>query len=463
MFQGMQPKLPNGLTIGSAITGDDRFFHSFLQCIQQVKPGKTFSIKTLRINCKNFAKKNVNQDDSWIKELLDNNHALPCIEEYVTQVEFTSDDIVSPKAAALHLQKAIPGCPEIDGRILCNVYNVKLHVIEKHIVHGKTYFLDLVVDSFVSKHSNDIQYEESDVVHVLQEEVNKYLPILRTHKSISSDSSDGEEAANVLNSKLFKVMCSKNSEDLKIAKMKALLMKGADIDFKDGNNKCNTVLHIAIRKREIKVIGFLVKINADIHIKNSEGISALEYAEHLEKSDIVDILNKRIVCTMENEDIRPHRDNVENTKRNKQELNDKYNMKKSSIQRPTFRRGISPGATGHDFEIQLLTLFKLHGEQQITNLYSAGNHAKAESFDDVVFQYWNDKRESKIIFPQAKHRDDENIRKINFTTFRTDKNFELCTYFDSYLKVRKAFKDDENDSIFKGSLKEQELFICHFY
>ncbi|CAG0922147.1 unnamed protein product [Notodromas monacha] len=81
------------------------------------------------------------------------------------------------------LGPTIWGRPEIEGRILCGEYGVKLHVIEKHEVDNQSVFVHELIASNCSKSINEETvndlYDEPNVIHIINYEGrNHFEPVL---------------------------------------------------------------------------------------------------------------------------------------------------------------------------------------------------------------------------------------------------------------------------------------------
>lgn len=114
------------------------------------------------------------------------------------------------------------------------------------------------------------------------------------------------------------------------------------------------------------------------------------------------------------------------------------------------KRTGSAGAEGHFMEINLLTLFKLRGDQQLQDFYLAGNLRHAGEFDDVVFRYTDANAMQNIIFLQSKSKENSNHR-ITIKKFEKSSDWDLQEFFKSFLQIQDAFKKcRNNDPIYRG-------------
>ncbi|WP_341818994.1 ankyrin repeat domain-containing protein [Wolbachia endosymbiont (group B) of Phasia obesa] len=179
--------LPEGFTIGEAIGGGDCFFHAVAQGLEQLKPHKGFTVKSLRLICRLFAESQLDIDSSWLKKALKNEYR--SISYYILRIEFTANDIEKGSKVIDRLKLNVPiwGLPEIEGRIICIVYKVRLHFIEAainsdgenvimhHIIDREGYQKDILNSEILSKKV----YYTKDTIHIVNQGDLHFQPILR--------------------------------------------------------------------------------------------------------------------------------------------------------------------------------------------------------------------------------------------------------------------------------------------
>uniref|UniRef100_A0A1A9VJP2 OTU domain-containing protein n=1 Tax=Glossina austeni TaxID=7395 RepID=A0A1A9VJP2_GLOAU len=154
LLETLRKKLPEGFKIGAAVGEGDCFFDSIAQGLNELKDkglitdSKGFSVKSLRENCKQYAQQaNQSRKDSWLGNALKGEGEKFC--EYIPLVEFTAEDIENASSGSeikiLKLENAIWGRPEIEGKMICEKYGVKVRTIELrdkeidglHVTKGK--------------------------------------------------------------------------------------------------------------------------------------------------------------------------------------------------------------------------------------------------------------------------------------------------------------------------------------
>uniref|UniRef100_A0A8D8S5R0 OTU domain-containing protein n=1 Tax=Cacopsylla melanoneura TaxID=428564 RepID=A0A8D8S5R0_9HEMI len=153
LLETLRKKLPEGFKIGAAVGEGDCFFDSIAQGLNELKDkglitgSKGFSVKSLRENCKQYAQQvNQSKKGSWLGSALKEDEKL-C--EYILHIEFTAGDIENTSSGSetkiLKLENAIWGRPEVEGKMICEKYGVKVRTIELrdediggvHVTKGK--------------------------------------------------------------------------------------------------------------------------------------------------------------------------------------------------------------------------------------------------------------------------------------------------------------------------------------
>jgi hypothetical protein len=313
------PELPENFKVGQAIGGGDCFFDSVAKGLKQLKPDMDFTVKSLRKICKDLAVGNQQLKSKIVKDARNRHDPTTVIPDnsisddelwnaYLASIEYTNDDInkMRDDNPSLYqsltslkygntLQAPIWGRPDIEGQMICKKYNVKLHLIEKSTVAAV--WLHQVIDETGSKSVGNVDYNDINTIHIVNEGKAHFKPILDTqriqHKRQSPDPSDYDDEITP-EEELINIIKSRDSEEEKLAKIKRLFEKEPkpDINFQGKDN--DTPLHIVVRKKELKVIEWLVKNGAKIDVKNSRGRTQLEVAQHLDRQDIVQILESHI-------------------------------------------------------------------------------------------------------------------------------------------------------------------------
>ncbi|WP_264377974.1 ankyrin repeat domain-containing protein [Wolbachia endosymbiont (group B) of Philonthus cognatus] len=161
-------KLPKNFKVGQAIADGNCFFDSFRQGLEQ-QLGIKVTVKQLRQHCKEFAQ---NNPPEWFINAIANSHDNNGVVRKETPDSYTGNILNSNRW----------GDPEVEGRILCEKYRVKLHVIEKHNVDGEEVRTDQIIDSESSKPVNSMNYNEENTIHVVNGGNAHFEPVLNKAK-----------------------------------------------------------------------------------------------------------------------------------------------------------------------------------------------------------------------------------------------------------------------------------------
>ncbi|KAL7637414.1 UNVERIFIED_CONTAM: hypothetical protein RMT77_012142 [Armadillidium vulgare] len=154
LLETLRKKLPEGFKIGAAVGKEDCFFDSIAQGLNELKDkglitgSKRFSVNSLQENCKQYAQQvNQSKKGSWLGSALKGEGKKLC--EYIPHIEFTAEDIENTSSGSeikiLKLENAIWGRPEVEGKMICEKYGVKVRTIELrdkeidelHVIKGK--------------------------------------------------------------------------------------------------------------------------------------------------------------------------------------------------------------------------------------------------------------------------------------------------------------------------------------
>lgn len=119
------------------------------------------------------------------------------------------------------------------------------------------------------------------------------------------------------------------------------------------------------------------------------------------------------------------------------------------------RTGTS-GLGGQLYETKLLSLIllRLLKDNDVKEFHLGTNVDGIGAFDDIVFRYKiNELEKPKIVFVQAKHRDEPDKRSLSIDEVLQEK------YLDSYIRIKNKFDSNSEDDIFNGAYNDVE---CSF-
>ncbi|MGL9726508.1 MAG: hypothetical protein ACR5KV_08355 [Wolbachia sp.] len=185
---------PDSFHIGPAIGNGSCFFDSFRQGLEQQK-GVKVTVEQLRNYCKEFAQ---NNPPEWFISKIGNdfdkvkgefiNHGIMC-DQYVNSIE----------------KDEFWGRADIEGRILCGKYSVKLHVVESNPLHAideqQDLFLHQLIDSSGSKNVgeyNRVDYNDNSVLHIVNSGFGHFESLLNKKKSLEKQEQEDFQLAKQL-------------------------------------------------------------------------------------------------------------------------------------------------------------------------------------------------------------------------------------------------------------------------
>ncbi|AOV88131.1 hypothetical protein WH35_01895 [Wolbachia endosymbiont of Drosophila incompta] len=163
---------PDNFYVGQAIGNGSCFFDSFRQSLEQ-QTGEQVTAEKLRNDCREFAQKN---PPKWFTNAIVNSHDNNGQHRSETVDDYTADIMRNSRW----------GDPDVEGRILCEKYKVKLHVIENQTVDNQDLSLHELIDNSGSKSAgeyNKVDYGDSSTVHIINKGGLHFEPLLDRNKS----------------------------------------------------------------------------------------------------------------------------------------------------------------------------------------------------------------------------------------------------------------------------------------
>ncbi|MDN5248338.1 MAG: hypothetical protein QWI36_04350 [Wolbachia endosymbiont of Tyrophagus putrescentiae] len=164
---------PNSFYEEKTTTNGSCFFDSFRQSLEQQK-GIKVTISQLRKECEIFASSNPPQ---WFKDAISNS--------YDNMGKKSNENIKQYTKNILSNNRW--GDPEVEGRILCKQYGIKLHVVENHVVDGQQLFLHQLIDNTGSKSVgvDKVNYNDNNVAHIINSGNLHFQPLLDKNKNVT--------------------------------------------------------------------------------------------------------------------------------------------------------------------------------------------------------------------------------------------------------------------------------------
>lgn len=169
---------PDNFYVGQAIGNGSCFFDSFRQSLEQ-QTGEQVTVEKLRNDCREFAQKN---PPEWFIDAIANSYDNNGQRRNETVSDYTANIMNNSRW----------GDSDIEGRILCEKYGVKLHVVESNQLRAidiqQDRFLHQLIDNSGSKNAgeyNKVDYDDSSIVHVINKGGLHFEPLLDRNKSLA--------------------------------------------------------------------------------------------------------------------------------------------------------------------------------------------------------------------------------------------------------------------------------------
>ncbi|MFP3028716.1 MAG: ankyrin repeat domain-containing protein [Wolbachia sp.] len=206
--------VPNDFYLGHAINNGSCFFDSFRQSLEQQK-GIKVTVEQLRNECKRFAQDN---PPEWFISKIGND-----FDE--VEGEFVNRGITCNQYINSIGKNEFWGRSDIEGRVLCGKYGVKLHVAESNPLHTidkqQDPFLHQLIDSSGSK-AGKIDCNHNSVLHMVNGGHDHFQPLLYRNKVLAKQTQEQKDSL------CYSSLPSCSMDELKIEKAshqhKALLV-----------------------------------------------------------------------------------------------------------------------------------------------------------------------------------------------------------------------------------------------
>ncbi|MEW9810159.1 MAG: hypothetical protein AB2993_07410 (plasmid) [Candidatus Symbiodolus clandestinus] len=178
--------------LNTALGGGNCFFDSLAQGMNKLSiPGGPFTVELLRQTCYEYARDNpkavcdsrMGKTRTWSQVISEDadgggyvvygNNESGNFDSYLVGIQLTTTQEVKGRSP-------IWGRPEIEGRMLCNKFDIKLHVVEKQTVEDEVITVHQLIDRTGSKPIDDSEtatlYRNDKVLHILNEGRDHFVP-----------------------------------------------------------------------------------------------------------------------------------------------------------------------------------------------------------------------------------------------------------------------------------------------
>jgi HEAT repeat protein len=197
--------LTGNYKIGSVKNKKDSFFEAVAQGLVQQNiqipaeyEGQS-DHKKLRMICDSYAKEHerMKSKGHWLKEKLGTAE----YQDYLFGIKYTDDEARDLKRQEnIGLGSGLRGRHEIDGKIICDILNIKLHVVNTLIIDNKVTIFHQLMDNqegnIISEEESRKLYRDPKIIHIASSaDSTYYMPIVKEKECCEISSVTSNSAA----------------------------------------------------------------------------------------------------------------------------------------------------------------------------------------------------------------------------------------------------------------------------
>lgn len=162
----------------------DSLFDAIIRELRIIFRKEIFTIESLRQVCKNFAEGSDLPEwfTTGVAALRDHLDRTITLEDYKERITITS---MSDPTGIRGLPRPIWGSLEVEGRIICQIYDVKLHVVKKHIINkGSASEQEVLTHTIIDKSDSrqvdedEIDHHDKRIIHILDKGNLHFEPLI---------------------------------------------------------------------------------------------------------------------------------------------------------------------------------------------------------------------------------------------------------------------------------------------
>ncbi|GBM18573.1 hypothetical protein AVEN_47957-1, partial [Araneus ventricosus] len=256
LLELLRKNLPEGFKIGAAVGEGDSFFDSVAQGLNELQNkglitgSKIFNVKSLRESCKQYAQQiNQSKEDSWLDNALKGGGKK--LRKYIQNIEFTARDIENTSSGSKI--KIISGRPEIEGKMVCEKYGIKVKIIELR---------DEEIEGFVTKRKlgrgNTVIYivnymdNFAPLLSNIEKNVKRSIKVCR--EDVHGDAIDSNSNNSTLLYEIEDSVCKENGHSRSPSKKDNETSKKRRCSIADQDNKApkRACIEVNINNEDIK-------------------------------------------------------------------------------------------------------------------------------------------------------------------------------------------------------------------
>lgn len=165
----LNEELPSGSKVGASSLNEDGFYDAVAQALNKIKTGSVYDVKSLRLLCHEYIVRNdqamrICLASNFIRDAFSGDDA--AYYEYFGNVRFDSVERQAGEGLG-GVGPATFGCAHIDGRILCDALNIKIHLIESVNFDGHDHLHHTLVTHEGVFDVEKVDYSQGNVIHLI--------------------------------------------------------------------------------------------------------------------------------------------------------------------------------------------------------------------------------------------------------------------------------------------------------
>ena len=172
------------LALGAAVGKGDCFFDAVAKALNEKSGKEEYTVKSLRLLCEEYVKSE-HENNNWVRRAVEQDRE--DYNQYLTRLQFTAEEMEEHERNGSLSGTVIWGRPTIEGRIICEKLNIKLHVIEGRDAVAQVHPAYLHHHLTSAERIQDlgkgegINYSDNSVIHIAVELL-YFVPILEKQK-----------------------------------------------------------------------------------------------------------------------------------------------------------------------------------------------------------------------------------------------------------------------------------------
>ncbi|GBN21340.1 hypothetical protein AVEN_63870-1 [Araneus ventricosus] len=441
LLKGLRMKLPEDFYIGAAVGEGDSFFDSVAQGLNELQDkglitdSNRFSIKCLRVYCKQYAQQvNQSKKDSWLDSALKREGRK--LRKYIRNIEFTAGDIENTSSGSKI--KIISGKPEIEGKMVCEKYGIKVKIIEVR---------DEEIEGFVTKS----KLGTGNAIIYIVNYRNHFVPLL------SNIEKDIKKSINVSREEVYGNVIGSKSNNISQSSCVSTQLQGIENSSpkQRGHSKCpNKENRKMGRKRRCSICEKDNKAPKRAHIDVNINNEDTEFSSDIQSGSRQDEFHKKWKCSITDKDNKaPKGVHAIITSNDDLEFSNdiQYESRQDELDNSYQTNQYIP----HQlirlmYQLDLSVLCSLREsiyKYKYSSLSLAFGDSEVDKFGDITLRYKEKSIHFKIESVDKYYTDNDINYARLFNKEKEKRSFFMNNYFDSFVKHLLSRSDSLSNNV----------------